>query len=139
DAWIFLDSISSKKQHAVISFAKIRGSYGTTGNDQIGDYGYLNTWNNYIVAQPYQGSTALIPSNLSNPFYKWEVNRKLEAALDVTLGKTINLSFIYYRNRSSNQIIANRLPTQTGAVSIITNFPALVQNSGFEMEAGIKK
>ena len=27
-----------------ISFGKLRGSYGTTGNDQIGNYGYLDSY-----------------------------------------------------------------------------------------------
>ena len=33
---------------------KIRASYGTTGNDQIGDYQYLNLYNSIAYPIAYQ-------------------------------------------------------------------------------------
>ena len=46
-AWIF----SKEKwfnNSSFLSFGKIRGSYGTTGNDQIGDYQYLDSYTSYV-------------------------------------------------------------------------------------------
>lgn len=136
-AWIF----SSEKlfQHTIkwISFGKLRGSFGQTGNDQIGDYKYYDLWSN--IPPTYQGVTGLIPVGLFNPHYSWEVNRKLEASIDLGLWKDrILLSAAYYRHRSSNQLTNYNLPIQAGFATVVKNLPALVQNSGLELSISSK-
>jgi hypothetical protein len=42
-AWIFSEE-TLLKDNSIISFGKLRGSYGVTGSDQIGDYQYYNTY-----------------------------------------------------------------------------------------------
>lgn len=130
-AWIFTSEGFLKDKIPFLSFGKLRGSYGTTGNDQIGDYKYLNLWRS--TPDNYAGIPGLTPVSLYNPEYNWEVNKKLEAALELGLFKErILFSSSYYRNRSSNQLVQYILPKQTGFSSIIRNFPGLVQNSGWE-------
>jgi hypothetical protein len=119
------------------SYAKLRASYGTTGNDQIGDYAYLNTWNK--AAQQYQGLTGISPTGLSNPFYQWEVTRKLEGGIELRLNDYFSTTIIGYRNRSKNQLINYVLPGQAGFGNIIQNFPAIIQNTGIEVDAVFKK
>lgn len=129
-AWIFSDEDFFKKSVSFLSFGKIRASYGTTGNDQIGNYQYLNVWR--PITNSYQGPS-LIPSRLFNPDYSWEVNDKLEASLELGILKDqIIFSTTYFRNRSGNQLVNYNLPAQTGFTSILQNFPALIQNQGFE-------
>ncbi|ALR29266.1 hypothetical protein ATE47_01390 [Chryseobacterium sp. IHB B 17019] len=129
-AWIF----SSEKCMAPLSFlsyGKLRASYGVTGNDQIGDYQFVETWKPHSIT--YQGTSGLAPSTLYNSGYAWEKNNKLEAALDLGFFKDrILLSINYFQNRSGNQLINYRLPFTTGFNTIIANFPALVQNKGWE-------
>ncbi len=133
-AWIFSAENWFKNDIPFMSFGKLRGSYGITGNDQIGDYQFLDSWQS--GTQTYEGTATLIPSGLYNPNYSWEVNKKLEGALDFGfLDNRILLSVGYYRNRSSNQLVAYRLPYLTGFASIIRNFPALIQNDGWEFTA----
>jgi TonB-dependent starch-binding outer membrane protein SusC len=133
-AWIFSGENWFKNLIPIFSFGKLRGSYGITGNDQIGDYQFLDSWQAGI--QTYEGTATLVPSGLYNPDYSWEVNKKLEGALDFGfLNNRILLSVGYYRNRSSNQLVAYRLPYLTGFASIIRNFPALIQNDGWEFTA----
>ena len=43
-AWIFTEEQFIENQLPFLSFGKLRGSYGSTGNDQIGDYGYLDAY-----------------------------------------------------------------------------------------------
>ena len=129
-AWIFSNENIIKDKFKYLSFGKIRASYGTTGNDQIGDYQYLDVWSNYPY--PYQGSS-LVPTRLLNRDYSWEINRKLEFGIDLGFSKDrILISGSYYQNKSDNQLVNYRLPSQTGFTSIIKNFPATVQNYGFE-------
>jgi len=133
-AWIFSGENWFKNLIPILSFGKLRGSFGITGNDQIGDYQFLDSWQAGI--QTYEGNATLIPSGLYNPDYSWEVNKKLEGAIDFGFwDNRILFSIGYYRNRSSNQLVAYRLPYLTGFASIIRNFPALIQNDGWEFTA----
>ncbi len=129
-AWIF-SSEDFIKQLPLLSFGKLRGSYGTSGNDKIGDYMYLDTWT--ALSKTYLGNSGLNPTRLFNPDYRWEMNKKLEFGLDLGFVKDrILLTANWYRNRSSNQLIPYTLPSQTGGGSITANFPATVQNAGTE-------
>jgi TonB-linked SusC/RagA family outer membrane protein len=129
-AWLFSNEPFLKNSTKYLSFGKLRASYGTTGNDQIGDYQYLDVWSN--SPYPYQGPS-VTPLRLLNRDYSWEVNRKMEFGIDLGFLKDdILLSAVYYLNKSSNQLINYRLPGQTGFTSIIKNFPAVVSNEGFE-------
>ena len=64
-AWIFSNEKIFDKRIKFISFGKVRASYGITGNDQIGDYKYLDTWT--AVSNTYQGIPVTNPSALFNP------------------------------------------------------------------------
>jgi hypothetical protein len=115
-----------------ISFAKMRSSYGITGNDQIGDYRYLSTWS--PTGYPYQ-SPGLYPVNLLNPDYSWEKNKKLETAIElVFLKDKLLFTAAFYRNISSNQLVGYSLPLTTGFSSIQANLPATVRNMGWEFD-----
>jgi len=132
-AWIFSNETFLKQNVPFISFGKFRGSYGTTGNDQIGDYQFMSLYNNMNQLTPYQASLGLSPSNLPNPYLQWEETRKLQLGLDIgVLKDRLLLNATYYRNRSSNQLQDYSLPITTGFYSILQNFPATVQNSGWE-------
>ncbi|HLZ15714.1 MAG TPA: SusC/RagA family TonB-linked outer membrane protein, partial [Cyclobacteriaceae bacterium] len=78
-AWIF--SQEEFMRLPFLSFGKLRMSYGTTGSDQIGNYGYLDLWG--TTSYSYGGTTGLYPQNLANPDYGWEINKKLEAGLEL--------------------------------------------------------
>jgi TonB-linked SusC/RagA family outer membrane protein len=130
--WIFTEDPFIKSiLPSWINFGKLRGSYGITGNDQIGDYQFLST---YSVGSPtYQGYPTLLPTLLSNPNFAWEVDRKLEGGIELGFLKDrINLSINYYRNRTDNQLVGYPLPSITGFGSVQANLPATIQNTGWE-------
>src|SRR5690606_20398911 len=102
-AWIFSEENWLSGKGGIWSFGKLRASYGITGNDNIGNYQYLDT---YGTANPYQGIAGLYPNRLFNADYAWETNRKLEAALDLGfVDDRILLSAAWFRNRSGNQLL----------------------------------
>ena len=51
-AWMFSNE-DFLKDNTILSFGKLRTSYGTTGNDQIGDYQFLDTYSSSGIT--YQG------------------------------------------------------------------------------------
>lgn len=135
--WIFSNE-PVFKTIPFISFGKLRASYGVTGNDQIGDYKYLDKWQD--IAGSYLGRPGITPYQLADSNYSWEVNRKLEAAIELGLFKDrLMITAAYYRNRTGNQLIAYVLPGITGFNNYAAkNSPALVQNSGWEIQLQTK-
>lgn len=133
-AWVFSKETIIQKFVPALSYGKLRASYGTTGNDQIGNYQYLDTYKGTIYA--YDGQPGLTPSRLFNSNYSWEENKKFEIATELGfLQNKILINFNYYKNESSNQIIRYSLPTQTGFTNVLLNFPGKVQNKGYEISA----
>lgn len=114
-----------------ISMLKMRSSYGITGNDQLSDYQYLDT---YRPSDPYQGVASLTPTRLPNQDFAWETVRKFEAAVDFGFFEDrISGTIAHYINQSSNQLVGIPLPPTAGFQSIQGNFPAVINNTGTEV------
>jgi len=133
-AYLLSNESFIKDKISWLSFAKLRSSYGTTGSDGIASYSYLNTYSSRSLPVNYQNTTALVLNGLPNPNLQWEETKKIEFGLDLGFfNDRLLLGTNYFRNRSSNQLLNYNLPYLTGAGAYATNFPALVQNSGFEL------
>lgn len=129
--WIF--SKENFIPNNILSFGKLRASYGVTGNDQLLDYQYFDTYTPYSF--PYLGVTGLSPSRIYSPDYGWESVKKLEAAIDLGfLNDRIRFTAAFYRNRTTNQLVGYPLPTMTGFATITANLPATIENRGWELE-----
>jgi hypothetical protein len=134
-AWLFAQENFVRNNFPILSFGKLRASFGTTGNDQIGDYQFLNLYVPYTqnVGTPYQNTASLIVNSLPNPYLQWEETRKLQSGIDLGLFKDrVLFTANYAYNRSSNQLLTYLLPTITGFGGIAENFPATVQNTAWE-------
>jgi hypothetical protein len=132
-AWIFSEESFFQRNLNFLSFGKLKASYGTTGNDQIGDYSFLERYVSNNPAVPYQGASSIKTDRITNPHLQWEETRKLSVGLDLGfVGDRFLVSAIYGRNRSSNQLLPYSLPITTGFLTINRNFPATVQNTTWE-------
>lgn len=135
-AWVFSNE-SLFSEIPWISFGKIRASLGITGNDQIGDYQYLNSYS--VSSTLYDGNIGLLPTRLFNPNYGWEKNKKSEVALEMGfIRNRIRLEASYYENKSDNLLVGMPLPGTTGFASINSNLDATVKNTGFELSIHTK-
>ena len=132
-AWIFSQESFSKQILPFLSFGKLRGSYGTTGNDQIPNYKFLSLYSAGSVSVPYQNVQGLGVNSLTNPYLQWESTKKLQIGIDLGfIHDRLLLTANFVRNRSSNQLLGYTLPSITGFTSITSNFPATVQNTAWE-------
>ncbi|WP_333853016.1 SusC/RagA family TonB-linked outer membrane protein [Epilithonimonas sp.] len=132
-AWLFSEE-SLLKNSKWLSLGKLRGSFGRTGSDLIGDFQFTNSYS--VATNSYNDVPALYPSRLFNPDFTWEKTDKLEAALELSLFRNLfNITTAYYRNRSSNQLVGIPLASTTGFSNVQANLNATVQNSGWEIEA----
>src|SRR5690606_29654644 len=85
-------TVSREKFMQNLSFitnAKIRASFGTTGNNRVGDFVYLpsftmNTYDGYSfnngTPQPI-----ITPNNLGNAKLKWETTQQIDMGMDLSL------------------------------------------------------
>jgi TonB-linked SusC/RagA family outer membrane protein len=130
--WLFSNETFVKENLGFLSFGKLRASYGTSGNDQIGDYQFLDTYGS--SGNNYGGVNGLEPTRLFNPNFGWEINKKLEVALETGFCQDrIFMTAGWYSNRSSNQLVGIPLPATTGFNSVQANLDATVENRGIEL------
>jgi len=130
--WIFTSEPWMKRAAPVLSYGKLRASYGTIGNDQIADYGYLSTYSTYWYSY---GGASIYPSRIANPNYGWETSRKIDAALETGFLKDrILLNVNWFTSRTGNQLISSPLAAQTGFNIFQANLPALLESTGWEFE-----
>jgi TonB-linked SusC/RagA family outer membrane protein len=130
--WIFTGE-SFFKDNDILSYGKIRGSYGTTGNDNIPDFRFTSLFtSNRII---YGDLIGLAPSFLSVPGFKWELTKKLDLALELGFLKDrFLLNVNWFRNLSSDLLVDQRIPTQVGFSSYLGNFPGVIENKGWEFD-----
>ena len=133
-AYMFFNEKWIKNKLNFLSFGKVKGSFGTTGSDQVGDYEFLSLYRNEITEIPYRGISGLTPDKISNPYLQWEETKKLSVSLDLGFFKDrLMLNTTFFRNRSSNQLTTYVFPFTTGVGSIEINLPATIQNNGWEI------
>lgn len=134
-AYIFSEEAGLQQLMPFLSFGKLRASYGITGNDQIGDYQYLETYS--TTGTLYNGISGFQPTRILNPDFGWETNKKFSTALELGFAQNrFNLTVEYYNNRSSNQLVGIPLPGTTGFSSVQANLGAVVENTGMEFTLG---
>ena len=113
---------------------KIRGSYGATGNKNIGNYRY---YANVSPTFTSLGSTILPSTGLtsfSNPNLKWErtFSRNMGADLSFFRGK-LNVVVDYYNSVTDRLLLNLPIPSSTGFTTYTIN-QGKVRNRGFEVE-----
>ncbi len=132
--WIFSQESWFKNSLPVISFGKLYGNYGTNGSDASVAYQYLPLWGPAYSSPLFQGSVPFKPQNLFNPDYSWGVKKALTLGLSLGfLHDRLLVSGNWYRSRTGNQLETSPLASQTGFPNVLQNFPAVVQNAGWEL------
>lgn len=121
------------------STLKLRGSYGTVGNDRIANYQYqtnLSSNFNYVIdGQLAQGTTS---GGLPNPNLKWEQTLQRNIGLDIGLfNQQFTAALEYYINRSDDLLLGVPPPTSLGinTGSIVQNVGS-IETKGFEASLG---
>ncbi|WP_170137727.1 SusC/RagA family TonB-linked outer membrane protein [Chitinophaga dinghuensis] len=121
------------------TFLKLRGSYGLTGSDGVGDYQYLSQWG-YVIetlngtnsTMKYNDVAPLMTMLAANDQFHWQTNKKSEVALELGLWNKITLTADRYLDRCDNQLLGYPLASFTGFTTVTANSAANVQNSGWD-------
>lgn len=125
----------------IISFFKIRGTYGKVGNDKIGSsrFLFLQTFpndGNYFFGPDgaFGPMRAIIEGNLGNDKVTWEVGHKYNLGFDMRLFRNLSANVDLFRENREN-IFTQRVSTpQTLGVGSSNENIGKVRNQGFEIE-----
>lgn len=125
-----IDQEAFLKNSDVINSLKLRASYGSTGNDQIGNFDALGLYGGGGI---YNGGSGISYSQLANPNLKWERNITTNLGLDFGLfGNRINGSIEVYNKETRDLLISQPIQSSTGFGSITSNVGRLT-NKGIEL------
>ncbi|QCR21309.1 TonB-dependent receptor [Pontibacter sp. SGAir0037] len=112
---------------------KVRASYGTSGNNLIGNYAHIGLLgiSRYVAeGQPVLG---IIPQSLANDDLTWERSFEVNLGLDVSLfDNRLSLTADVYRNRKKDLLLNSLLPAISGFGSSTQNVGEL-ENKGVEL------
>ncbi|MEO8109261.1 MAG: TonB-dependent receptor [Ginsengibacter sp.] len=114
----------------VLSFLKLRGSWGLTGNaDGFGDFASRGLWD----GASYNGTGGLIPTQLANPDLRWEKSNQVDIGLDFGFLRNRISGEIDVYNRKTNDLIYNvPVPGNTGYATKTVNIGSM-ENRGLEI------
>lgn len=138
-AWVFSEEDFFKSKF--ITFAKLRLSYGISGNDQIPNFAYralLNGEGVYVFDDLITTGVAI--GRAANPDLKWESTRQFNAGVDLTLWQGFNVTANYFIKNTNDLLFQ---PDVSGVLGTYGagGFPPFVNagdvsNRGLELELG---
>jgi len=123
------------KDNKSISNLKIRASYGTSGNQEIGQGRSLAQIQPSTTVLNGAAQSTLLPSYIGNPDLKWERSIQADGGLEMGLfDDRINLTFDYYNRVTKDLLLQAPIPWSAGQVnSNVYKNVGSVRNSGIEL------
>jgi TonB-linked SusC/RagA family outer membrane protein len=119
--------------------AKLRMSYGVSGNDQIENFAYrglLNGEGDYIFNDIIVKGVAI--GRASNPDLKWESTSQFNVGADVTLGRKFTTTVNYFVKRTKDLLFQPEVSGVLGTAGPGSYPPIInagdVSNSGVELD-----
>ena len=120
----------------IINDLKLRAGYGVTGNDKIGSYAYIQTYNtgSYIFGD--EVVTTLMAKTMANPSIHWEEVRQANIGIDLSMWNSrLNLSLDGYIKNTADMLVKAAIPITSGYEDTSTTYTnaGKVSNRGFEV------
>jgi len=135
-AWRMINEPFMKNQN-VISDAKLRVSYGLTGNNRVSDFAAFalvdpNNNASYSFGNqiPTQGVNI---SSLGNTKLKWETTEQIDVGYDISFLKNrLEFTVDLYRKTTNDLLLNANMPHHTGFTRVYKNV-GKVRNEGIEL------
>jgi TonB-linked SusC/RagA family outer membrane protein len=138
---INLANLPFLKDNNTVSSLKLRGSWGITGNNNIGDYLFqtgLLTDFNYVIDGALVSGTR--PARIPNELLQWEELTSLNIGADVGFfDNALTLTAEYFVNESDGLLVSVPLPSSLGATDANqTRNVGGTELTGMELTVGYK-
>ncbi len=113
-----------------INLLKVKASYGDQGNDNIGNYLYVDTYN--LINS--QGHPAVTPNTKGNEYISWEKNGNFNAGIEFELlNARLNGSIEGFYRTTHDMLMSFPLPASSGFMGYYANVGNMM-NAGIEIE-----
>lgn len=118
-----------------LNIAKIRASYGITGNDQIGtDYAWISSLgSSHNVVFGTNAVNSYYPNGYSNRLLGWEKNKQIDLGVDLGFFNRLKFTVDLYK-RTSDVVMPASIPDFNGIASSIYMNSGKLQNKGIELQ-----
>ena len=132
-SWIFSRE-SFLAGNRILSFGKLRLSYGSTGNEPIADQPVQQLYGPLQATRGYQGMQGLVPAALANPGLRWERNFREELALELGFfDNKLLFTGVFARSWTADQLVTIPASPTAGLSGVLANQPGIdVENRAFE-------
>lgn len=127
-----LHNESFLKDQQVVDRLKLRGSVGSTGNQNFRTNESISTYSYYLQSF-YDGFVGSYTQNMANPGLQWESKFDYNAGIDADLAN-LSLRFDYYESYTENLVTDLTIPSSTGFTTVKENV-GRIKNSGIEVKA----
>ena len=124
------------KDNSLMNDLKLRVGYGVTGNQEIGNYGFVASYNTGVYPFGNNNSTALVSTTLSNPNIHWEEVRQTNFGVDMSLfDSRVSLSLDAYIKNTNDMLVKASIPITSGFEDTTETFTnaGKMRNKGVEM------
>lgn len=129
-AWLASNEEFMQRQD-VVSFLKLRASYGLTGNSNIGSYKYLDIYG-FNERLQYQGVQGAYPETVANPYLHWETAVMRNVGLDISFRNFLTVNLDVYGNLNKDLLLDVPLALSSG-FSRRTENVGKIRNMGVEL------
>lgn len=120
----------------VINDLKLRAGYGVTGNDKIGSYAYIQTYNTGAYIFGDDVVTTLMAKTMANPSIHWEEVQQANIGIDLSLWNSrLTLSLDGYIKNTTDMLVKAAISITSGYEDTSTTYTnaGKVSNKGFEL------
>ena len=122
------------KNLGFLSDFKVRASWGTSGNYNIGDYRTIPTLSTSNYTFNGVAAVGQAPNSITNPDLTWEKSETFGVGADLALFKgRIVAAFDYYTKLNTGLLLNVPIPGATGFGTYLSNAGS-VRNQGWEVE-----
>lgn len=123
---------------AFIDEFKLRGSWGQSGNQEIGLYSFVGSLNNtrsYVLGKNQDIVPGVAPTSLPNPNLKWEMTEQTNLGFDANFFKNrLAFSMNYYIKNTKDMIVRVPIPGFSGISTPPYVNAGSMKNNGWEFD-----
>jgi len=146
--WIFSKENFFSGLSNIITFGKLRGSWGVLGNQALPEiYPFAVNFGTSTYSNPINGTNTYLNNintlgyallDAPNPSITWEQSEQANIAVDLTIKNNLTFTAEIYRRKVDQMLLSRPIPNYVGLNAPFVNAGSM-ENRGWELSANYKK
>jgi TonB-dependent starch-binding outer membrane protein SusC len=117
----------------VLTFLKLRGSWGQVGNQNVGFYPFANTLTQSTAIFNGVPQRSVSPSGAPNPLLGWETKKAVNIGIEGMFSNLLEFNVDLFKERTDDILLNLPVPRTFGQSAPVQN-AGIVENKGWELE-----